>query len=479
MTTRPFSASVRRAPGQALVLTLFLLVLGVAGLLRLYDSGQLVHEKSRLTHAADAAAYSGALVQARALNFQAYANRTQMAHQVAMAHLVTLASWARFGATQAHQAAASNPPIGVVGMMFGADHAAAYGAALAAAGLDAGAAREGSLGRAFAEHERIVAEVLERAQRAVFETLPMARQSAMEAVLQANYDDAPPVTGGDVRLDPVLLGDNLPGYLAWHQGAARARLRNIVLRATDKYAFLDDRNHTARNPWVVSGRCPHRRHELRRRGATRLEGNDTWQSIDTQSYHALRSNRWVGCYFREYPMGWGVAAGGRINPEALEHVDAPPADFSSQDFWRWVTAHTNWDIFTGAANPLANSRALAAGTAWRSRGLPGYADIASAFAVDGNAMRFAIRVMRPQDSLAVLGRASRVSVAGRLFAGNTRLPADVMAAISAAETWFERPDAEKRNPAELASLFNPYWQARLSPVTDAERAVALSRQSRS
>ena len=46
-------------------------------------------------HAVDAAAYSGAL-QARHLNAIAYANRSQIAHQVAMAHLVTLAASARY-----------------------------------------------------------------------------------------------------------------------------------------------------------------------------------------------------------------------------------------------------------------------------------------------------------------------------------------------------------------------------------------------
>ena len=330
--------------GQALVLALFLLLVGAAALLQLFDAGQLVHEKTRLTHAADAAAYSGALVQARGLNFQAYANRAQVAHQVAMAHLVTLASWAKFGATEAGQAATGNPPTGVVGMLFGADHGAAYAASRQASGLGIAAQAHGSLGRAFAEHDSVVHEVLWRAQQAVAQQLVHDRQAAMQAVLQANYSGRAPLVGGAVLLDDVPLADALPGHLSIRNGQSRTRLREMVLQATDRYGFLGDRNDTARNPWAVSSRCPHRRHELRRRGTTRLEGFDTWSASDTQSYHALRSNRWIGCYHREYPMGWAMAATGGAVDTSLEHVADPPPDFSAEDFWRWATRNTVWNI---------------------------------------------------------------------------------------------------------------------------------------
>lgn len=470
------SAAGLRSHGQALVLTLFLLIAGTAALLQLFDAGQLVHEKSRLTHAADAAAYSGALVQAQALNFQAYANRAQVAHQVAMAHLVTLASWAQFGAAEAGRAAAGNPPVSVIAMMFGAGHGAAYASALMASGLHSAARAQGSLGRAFAEHDRVVNDVLWRAQQAVAHSLAQTRSDAMRAVLEANYADAAPVTGGAVHLDATPLSDELPGFLSVHQNEERTRLRDLVLQAGARYGFLDERHHTARNPWAVSGRCPHLRHELRRRGATVLEGFDTWRSSDTQSYHALRSNRWIGCYFREYPMGWGLAAAGSPVASTLEHVDNPPADFSAQDFWRWVAEHTDWNIFSGTQNPLANSHAVAGGVAWRGRGMPGYVDIAQDAAREGRALRFAIRVVRPQHSVASLGHASRVAVGPGLLNPAVRLPGEQIAAISAAETYFVRPVGRADGRTELASLFSPYWQARLSPVGDDERAQAMARQ---
>ena len=44
--------------------------------------------------------------------------------------------------------------------------------------------------------------------------------------------------------------------------------------------------------------------------------------------------------------------------------------------------------------------------------------------------------------------------------------------MSAAEVYFRRPvDAPER--LEYASLFNPYWQVRLTAPTAAQRATAL------
>lgn len=59
-------AGDRSQAGQALVLAVALLAAAAAGLVQLFDGGQLLREKIRLARALDAAAYSGALVQARA-----------------------------------------------------------------------------------------------------------------------------------------------------------------------------------------------------------------------------------------------------------------------------------------------------------------------------------------------------------------------------------------------------------------------------
>src|SRR5690606_3128512 len=99
-----------RQHGQAMVFGL-LFAGAVAGALGQYfGAGKVLAQMTRPDHGLDAADYSGALVQAGALTMLAYINRAQVAHQVAMAHLVALGSPAHFAAMEAQRASLSNPP---------------------------------------------------------------------------------------------------------------------------------------------------------------------------------------------------------------------------------------------------------------------------------------------------------------------------------------------------------------------------------
>lgn len=98
MSTRPFrSRSVlRRQRGQIAPLALFGVLIGSAALVLMYNTGQKVTEKSNVTNAADAAAYSGAVWTARHLNFMAYSNRAMVANDIAVGHYVSYTSWLRY-----------------------------------------------------------------------------------------------------------------------------------------------------------------------------------------------------------------------------------------------------------------------------------------------------------------------------------------------------------------------------------------------
>lgn len=84
-----------RQRGQALAFIGVTSVLVLLGLLLLYNVAQLTTQKMKLQNTADAAAYSGALTEARDYNFTAYANRAMIANQVAVAQIIGLRSWAR------------------------------------------------------------------------------------------------------------------------------------------------------------------------------------------------------------------------------------------------------------------------------------------------------------------------------------------------------------------------------------------------
>jgi len=412
--------------GQALVLGMLLAGAVALAFVRYFDAGMTVAEKARQDHVLDAAAYSGALVQARALNMLAYINRAQMAHQVAMAHLVTLGSWAHFAGTEASRAQAANPPAYVIGMHFGAEHAAAYLGALKAAGLEHRADEHGLLASAYAEHDRLSRSVLASAAASVAEKFALTRDQAMREILSANYP-------GETRFDMAVTDDAAASFLTAYAG--NPRLRPFLSELTGLYRFLDPRDHTARSRFPVDARCPARRHELRRRGRTVLDEKGRWQSMDTQSYHAVRSNRWIGCYFREYAMGWAWLAPRQSVLMDEPYVDDPPENFADQDFWRWAQEATNWDITGGNANPLANSWAHSARKQWPGGGLPSFQSLAGPGA--SNAY-FGV----------VLKRSGRAGIE--------------LTSSAAAEAYFRRPHARADQRKELPNLFHPYWQARLS-----------------
>ena len=66
----------------------------VIGMSFLYKAGKLTSDKMALQNAADAAAYSVSVVEARDLNFASYMNRAIIANEVAIGQMVGLASWA-------------------------------------------------------------------------------------------------------------------------------------------------------------------------------------------------------------------------------------------------------------------------------------------------------------------------------------------------------------------------------------------------
>lgn len=82
--------------GQALPLALVLLVAVAALAFYMFNTGQLVQEKIRLTNTADAVAYSAGVYEARVLNYDAYTNRAIIANEIAIGQAVGLASWTKY-----------------------------------------------------------------------------------------------------------------------------------------------------------------------------------------------------------------------------------------------------------------------------------------------------------------------------------------------------------------------------------------------
>jgi|TARA_A100001391_G_scaffold205456_1_gene206542 hypothetical protein len=435
------NAGINREQGQAMVLGLLLCGVAVAALLHYFSLGQVLAERTRQVTALDTAAYSGAVVQSRALNLLALSNRAMVGHHLAMGHLVTLASWAQLGGHQAQQRLRANPPAFLIGMLFGASHGAAYAASSGANGLQREALQSGQLGRQFMLHESRVHDTLVAVQTQVVSTLAQMREAAIRTVLNRYYPSA-----------QYELKITAPSLDQWLERRAGPSLHPFMLQVSRGYGFLQERNHTARNAWLVSPRCPARRHQLRRRGDTVLDESGRWEAADTHSYHALRSNRWIGCYYREYAMGWGWLVSRRQSGFAAPHVVDPPDNFASQDFWRWVAQATNWDILNGHDNPMANSRAVGARVVWPTRGYASYFDVRESSVDDQADERLLLTGGQPMPF--------HFSTELRRFGyGNLQYTV-----ASGAESYFERPVPRGDGRHERANLFNPYWLARQGPA---------------
>lgn len=82
MWTRTLRNSMRHREGQSLVLACLMILIVSLAVITTVNVGHTIHERVRLQNTADAAAFSMAAVEARAFNFYAFTNRTQVSHYV-------------------------------------------------------------------------------------------------------------------------------------------------------------------------------------------------------------------------------------------------------------------------------------------------------------------------------------------------------------------------------------------------------------
>lgn len=419
----------RAQSGQVLTLGVLVLFCLVGVVLHFYYVGQISIHSVRQRHALDAATYSGAVLQSQSLNYAAYLNKAYAAHQIAMAHLITMASWAQFAANEAIRVNRANPPASLIAMMFGPQHGVAYQAATAAAATT-GLAATDVLHRLFQQHQRYSSALFAPHSVALYNELPAQREWLIRQVLQANYPEFSFAENTE-QLVLTIEEDQWQHQLAW---APASSWRPWVQELTQHYGFLQPRHYTAKNQWLVQARCPHKRHELRRRGHTVLTEQGQWQAQDTQAFHALRANRWIGCYFREYPMGWAWVEARSATDSALVDQDQAPADFSQQDFWRWVQANTRWDIAEGSSNALSRAWALRDAVQWQGQGLANYLMVAAT--PTQFSFKTHLRLRHAPEQPAVHS-------------------------TSQAQSYFQRPVARSDQLTEKNNLFHPFWQARL------------------
>ena len=401
--------------GQALVLALGLLLLGVLALRLLFESGQYTAARQRLLNTADAAALSAATWRARVLNFHAYSNRAIIANEVAIAQAVTLLAWSQYFETLTRNASALGaywpPAEPVLSAVAEAAHLAAESARLTAE-LEIPARGAPSLGyKSLLQTSQEVMHLSSLGFALNMVTAEVARASDATHFAWVLPELAPSWSGFTARAE---------------EGPARARVAALVRASLD--AFVSGpRSEDIHTP--IPSPCLNL-NRLRKRGVTTLsDALDRWEAVDTLSFH-LRRLSWFRCREREaLPLGWGAAeagtAQGGVISEGGEILLNPAArQRASEALW----SHSQFD-------GIARVREL------------NYESLAS--------------TEFPTARLAVMARTVPPGGAsGRMWA------------LAAAEVYFQRPPGAPVR-TEYASLFNPYWQARLVAPSLTERAQAL------
>jgi hypothetical protein len=423
---------VMRRPhsGQALVVSLALLAGMLGGFVLVFNTGQLVNDKMRLTNAADAAAYSAAQWEARSLNFQAYLNRAIVANEVAIAQLVSLRSWSRYVNTTttnvdrvARYVPYINGPVRVLERAWDAVDTAIAGAfprieqALSSWNSQALASAQGiahlaALPAAADTAEQVLRAHEPRAALSVATRLLEARNGSAWLRFTERYEHG----GGDLRRFTRLLADSRDGF-------TRSR----------------------RGTWLDTGFLA-----VERRGGTDLLGEYAWRGVDTLSLHF---DYLLG--HEEVPVGWGAAE--------QSHARHRP---------RTRGEHGG----SLSRNPAASRRATRAMRPETTyQGVPEIRDVAHPSSREVPRLVFSVAASLPRTGVDTLDRllmpAGFATFEGGRESLAPTLPEDSLHALASAELYFQRPAPRADGREEYPNLFNPYWQVRLVPVSAADRQL--------
>lgn len=510
--------SARRARGQALVFTLvFAMAAGLITLL-LFNSGMLANTKTRLQNAADAGAYSAAVLQARDHNFSAYTNRAMVANQVAVAQFVSLKSYVDDAKKTQDRAKSSIhgvyaffpslKPLWDLGKNVPVGAAASAIDVLAPAAVKALDLLIGSLERAQQiHHVATMAQMMLVADEVVKKNDPQARVTTSAFML------------GDAAFRVTNWGNNYTRQHPANSSAKEAdRFADAVLHDDSQDAFIRNRTSVPVAGWasfVKPYLCPGAAFTttffaFAHGGGTILSQNKKrWLGLDATMGGGEASCTWlVPCpagacpvtvitpfpdiSTREAPYlgGHGGAVAG-ANGRYGETMGYKNNHWSSKLYGYALTSPASVPALyrygvTGPGNTLDAKGGLQ----------DYYRDMANPLDAtqqpknqtpEENGGKFPITIEVEHD-------ASTARLSSELLPNANQMRLDdgtkggKLRTVASAHAYFYRPNQDSNrftrngwrrgdNKTEMANLFNPYWQARLVPTPATEAAASALAQN--
>lgn len=419
--------------GQVLPLAVFSLFVCALFLYFAVTSGQWVDDKIRVLNAADAAAYSAATVEARGLNFTAYANRAIIANQVAIAQALSVASWTNYFADMWINLDQATERLGdlippddllrwsqLQATLVGEAYATAYG------GVDP---------REIAQYVNYAAGAIITASDLASQGLQLSESAVRQSLRGAEFAGSPArqlvlaqeaarIASPQARVSIVPVTHDFDRVVSLYDGGARERLADVIRRSRDD--FTRQREWTLRSLLGFLGSK-----RIERRGGTDLVDLDHWQGLDDATYRSS-GGLFSGSTTNTFAAGYARVGGTPLSGSGSAEYYLPALYTglpSVYDIDRSITAEPRPGISTYVTAPAPASAAPPS-----------------------------------------VGPGGRLAV----FSG-PGAPREV-AALSRAEVFFERPDVRADGREERGSTYDPYWRVRLVPPVLGDRAFAAAHQ---
>jgi putative Flp pilus-assembly TadE/G-like protein len=448
--------------GQAILWFLTTTAACCVTLALVYNMGQVTNEKEKTVNAADATALAGAIVEARMLNFDAYANRAIIADEVNVAQVLSLDSWVQYLKTLSQNLGNYFGWVPILGDIL---------QTLSEAMQEVGTGVD-DFAKAMIPVDDTVVQALVAAQAAVrYSAVPAARDIANN-VASANQASVIGV------VDATAFALNFKAWLDFSKVYSKNDNgnddRNIV---TDVIKISRDQFSTHRDEGfaidainlALGGPIAQVTGVAKTSGDTILPNYDRWEAQDSLDI-------WTGV------QAFGIT----IYKTFLLPPSWVPLGYGRVDTDQNGTLGNDWDWWSGSGGgpcPWPGTPnceyAYQSGTAVQGwSGMPEITDLTNQGSANNNpSLTYVAAVTKaaPMTTQRMGSGMNNIHVDGPQGSPDLtdNLHNDQLASVAAARVSFMRPDwnAQDRTQGQLpnqykvheyASLYNPYWQARLT-----------------
>lgn len=451
-----------RQAGQIIPLSVCLLLLAGSMFYLMVNAGQSVTEKIRVTNAADAAAYSAATVEARALNYDAYLNRAIVANEIVIAQMVSYGSWLEYFATASdnYEASASdvnfyvlpNTDVLVLDVAFGGtEFVTHYYGQTAQEYVDY--AVDYAIGPIVTLHDLVI---LALSGSEMFVQADLTAGHRQGEVANDVVKAMDPALRAEVVPTTLLLASGFDRFTKDYGGYDRDRLKDVTMRSRDP--FSRERN------WTLSGSnipVVRKNGSLKKRGGTDLVGFDEWRGVDTLEVHGQSFGcgrfglSW--CDDIKEPVGWG----------GLE-VDAGGGDAGNG-------YHGNAYGENGEAAQIADEN-MQQPQYYHFSGLPHTREIRNLDPANQPTTGITVLVSKKHADTLTSGNAAVAAPSGSMAMFGDHPAHGEMMALARATVYFDRTSPRADGKQEIGSLYNPYWRVHLTAPLEADRLYAATKQ---